>query len=223
LTASVLALILASVLLVTVPAPVSRSQMLSTLPQPRHLNAHAVTPQLLVGGDLSADPALAQRQLAELVDLGVTHVFDARVEWSDESLVRRHAPDVAYHHVGIDDAGQRVPDEWFDDVVGRAQTALADGGRVLAHCHMGINRGPSLGVAVLLAEGWDVVEAMTAVRTARPIAAMAYAEDALAWHHRRSDATTDRIADDRRRVAAWRAAHPLDVVRIIRAQRAAGA
>jgi dual specificity phosphatase 3 len=194
--------------------------MLCTLPHPQHLNADAVTPQLLVGGDLSADHDRARLQLDELIALDVTHVFDARVEWSDESLVRRHAPHIAYHHVGIDDAGQRVPARWFDDVVGRAQAALVDGGRVLAHCHMGINRGPSLTVAILLAEGWDVVDAMDAVRSARPIAAMAYAEDALLWWHERTGADGRTRDDDRRRVAAWRAAHPLDVVRIIRQQRA---
>jgi dual specificity phosphatase 3 len=194
-----------------------------TLPRPEALNASAVTPWLLVGGDLSPDRQQAVLQLRELAALGVTHVFDVRVEWSDEALVRRHCPAVTYHHVGIDDAGQRVPGAWFDDVVGCAQAALADGGRLLSHCHMGINRGPSLGVAILLAEGWDVVEALQAVRAARPIAAMAYAEDALAWHHRRTGATTDHVAHDRRRVAEWRAAHPLDVVRIIRARREAGA
>ena len=87
---------------------------------------------------------------------------------------------------------------------------------------MGINRGPSLGIAVLLAEGWDVVNALDAIRTARPIAGMAYAENALAWHHRRTGASTEQVVDDRRRVAEWRATHPLDVVRIIRAQRKNG-
>ncbi len=55
---------------------------------------------------------------------------------------------------------------------------------MLVHCHMGINRGPSMAYACLLVLGWDPIEAMTAIRTARPIAAIGYAEDALDWHHR---------------------------------------
>ena len=54
---------------------------------------------------------------------------------------------------------------------------------MLAHCHMGINRGPSMGFAILLALGWDAEEALDAIHAARPIAFIAYAEDALRWHH----------------------------------------
>lgn len=196
--------------------------MRATLPHPQHLNADAVTPDLLVGGDLSAAPSVARLQLDELVALDVTHVFDARVEWSDEDAVRRHAPHVAYHHVGIDDRGQAVPHAWFDDVVARALAALDAGGRLLVHCHMGVNRGPSLAVAVLLGIGWDVVDAMDAVRRARPIAAMAYAEQALLWHHARTGVDAHVRRDDLRRVVAWRTEHPLDVVHVIRQQRAQG-
>ena len=44
---------------------------------------------------------------------------------------------------------------------------------------MGINRGPSLGFAILLHWGWDPNEAITAIRDARPIANVWYAVDAL--------------------------------------------
>ena len=85
----------------------------------------------------------------------------------------------------MDDAGQRVPGEWFDVAVDWALAAIEGGGTVLTHCHMGVNRGPSLGFAVLLEQGWDPIEALDAIRTARPIAWVAYAEDALRWHHER--------------------------------------
>ena len=86
---------------------------------------------------------------------------------------------------------------------------------------MGINRGPSLAYAVLLAQGWDPIDALDAIRTARPIAAMGYAEDALAWHHRRTGASDFTRAADRRRLRAWRAADTLDVAATIRGIRAA--
>jgi hypothetical protein len=81
---------------------------------------------------------------------------------------------------------------------------------------MGINRGPSAGYAVLLGLGWDPVEAIEAIRRARPIANVWYAEDALGWHHRRTCASTGRRREERAALAAWRSVNPLDVVRIIR-------
>jgi len=81
---------------------------------------------------------------------------------------------------------------------------------------MGINRGPSLTYAVLLDQGIDAVDAIDAIRRARPIAGVLYAEDALDWFHRRNDIDSARRSDDRRRLAQWRRENRIDVVRIIR-------
>ncbi len=193
---------------------------MSALPHVALANASVVTPRLLVGGDLSADRRTAAAQLGELVSFGVTHIVDVRIEWSDERLVAAYAPGIRYLHAGIDDIGETVPAAWFTATVGWILEVLLDPAAVvLAHCHMGINRGPSLGVAVLLAQGWDVIDAMSAIREARPIAAMAYAEDALAWHHDRRGASPVERLMHQVRVARWRQEHPLDVVRLIREQR----
>jgi hypothetical protein len=51
---------------------------------PDFANLHFVTPQLAVGGDLSSfDDALAAQQFEEIVQLGITHIVDVRLEWSD--------------------------------------------------------------------------------------------------------------------------------------------
>ena len=114
------------------------------------------------------------------------------------------------------------PTRGFEDVVGWALAALAaPGSRLLTHCHMGINRGPSAGYAVLLGQGWDPVEAIAAIRRARPIANVWYAEDALRWHHRRTGAPAAQVRQERAALAAWREAHPLDVVRLVRETRQA--
>jgi dual specificity phosphatase 3 len=186
-------------------------------------NAAFVTPHLLVGGDLDTqDPGLAADQLRELVEAGVTHVLDARIEWSDEEWVAEEAPAIAYLHHGMDDLGQQVPDEWFDVGVDWALEALEQGGTVLTHCHMGINRGPSLGFAVLLAQGWDAVQALDAIRTARPIAWVAYADDALRWHHTRQSSPPGSLDRDRRRLVRWREENELDLAAVIRLKRSQG-
>lgn len=189
--------------------------------QPKIANAHFVTDQVLIGGDLDAwDGELAVRQLLELLQLGVTHVLDVRVEWSDEELVAQLAPEVSYLRLGIDDAGQRVPDAWFAQVAEWGTAALADpDAKVLAHCHMGINRGPSAGLAILLATGWELREALDAIRAARPFAYTDYAEDALRWHHRRHDVAVERRREEREVLARWRAANQVDVGEVIRLKR----
>lgn len=170
-------------------------------------NAHFVTPLLVVGGHLDQrDDLLAAAQRGELIEHGVSHLVDARVEADDWPFVTGLAPDVSYLWHGMDEAGQRVPGSWFERGVGfvldvwRADSAAV----VLVHCHMGINRGPSLGYAVLLALGWDVVEAIDAIRAARPIAHVAYAEDALRWHHDRVGAGPAQRRRDHDRLASWR-------------------
>lgn len=181
-------------------------------------NADFVTDSLAVGGDLASDADLAVAQALELIHAGVTHVLDVRQE-CDDADVWDHLPQVSYRWDGIDDAGQRVPAAWFEDITAWAVDAITAGGVVVTHCHMGINRGPSAGYAVLLRLGWDPVDALTAIRAARPIAGIAYAEDALAWHLARTHTPTAERRRIRARVAAWRDANPLDVVRIIRTQR----
>lgn len=185
-------------------------------------NMDFVTDRVATGGDLPADPALAAADLADLVAAGVTHIIDNRIEWDDEDLVAALAPGVRYLRNGVDDAGQRMPDSWFDRGVGFALAALAEPGtKVLAHCHMGINRGPSMAYAILLALDSDPIAALDAIRAARSIAAVGYAEDALDWHHRRTDASEFQRASDRRRLRAWRAADTLDVAAVIRGIRTA--
>ena len=188
-------------------------------------NLDFVTPQLAVGGDLSSiDDALAGQQFAEIVELGITHIVDVRLEWSDLDTFAERAPDIGYLHHGMDDAGQAVPAEWFERAVSWIEAAYAQDpdAVVLTHCHMGINRGPSLGFAVLLAQGWDPVEAIAAIRAARPQANVWYAADALRWHHQRTGVDAETAAAQHAALAAWRQENTLDVVRVIREQRERG-
>jgi hypothetical protein len=188
-------------------------------------NLHFVTPQLAVGGDLSSfDDALAAQQFEEIVELGITHIVDVRLEWSDLDTFAERAPDIGYLHHGMDDAGQAVPAEWFEQAVSWIEAAYAENpdAVVLTHCHMGINRGPSLGFAVLLAQGWDPVEAIAAIRAARPQANVWYAADALDWHHARTGVDPETCRRAAQGAGRWRDENALDVVRVIREQRAMG-
>ncbi len=170
-----------------------------------------------VGGDLPPHGDDALQALVAWADAGITDILDVRGEWSDEHFVAEHAGQMGYTHVGTDDDGNGQSDQWFDAGVAAAREALLDDGAgLLVHCHMGINRGPSMALAILLDRGWRTIDALDAIRAARPIAAIAYAEDAVRWHSRRNGATRIDIAREQALVRRWHQDHEIDVGRVIR-------
>ncbi|MEA4944557.1 MAG: dual specificity protein phosphatase [Propionicimonas sp.] len=191
--------------------------MSTQLPVLEVANAQFVTDRLAVGGDLAPEFSLARRQLQELVAAGITHIADLRDEWSDEALVAVWAPQIRYLNHGVEDAGQTIPPDWFEELNSWVSDALADpDAKVLVHCHMGVNRGPSALLAVMLAQGWKLRDALTAIRTARPIAVIDYADDALAWHLDRAGASAQARAGATRSLKSWREANHLDLHQVIR-------
>ena len=187
-------------------------------PQARPSNAGAiwrrlcwVNEQVAVSGDLSNHDSEALGQLQKWMSEGVTDIIDVRAEASDEDLVSRLQTSITYHHVATDDDGYARPDAWFESGVTAAVSALSKEGRkVFVHCHMGVNRAPSLTFAIMLALGYSPVESLSAIRTARPIAALIYAPDALAWWHRTSGATARQANAEHREVSDWMRSHPID-------------
>jgi dual specificity phosphatase 3 len=182
-----------------------------------HRRLCPVGDRIVVSGDLPDGDRLGIAHLDRWVAAGVTGVVDCRAEWSDATFVARIAPAIRYVHVGIDDNGGPRPDEWFDAGVGGAVDLLErTDGDVLVHCHMGINRGPSMAFAVLLTLGWDPGEALDAIRAARPIAALIYAEDAVDWWARRQGLASPQVRALRRDVSRWQRANGIDPARAIR-------
>jgi hypothetical protein len=191
------------------------------LPELEVANAQFVTPRLAFGGDLAPGFGQARRQLDDLVGAGITHIVDLRDEWSDQSLVTGWAPGIAYLHHRVEDAGQRIPAEWFEGLLEWVEAAWQEpGSKVLVHCHMGVNRAPSAAFALLLAQGWPVRDALNALRRVRPIALIDYAADALDWHLARTGAGRYSRAGARRSLTMWRRANQLDTREVIRRIRA---
>ncbi len=187
-----------------------------------HRRLCVVGDRIVVSGDLPVDERLARRALLDWCDAGITGIVDCRGEWSDERLVARVAPQVEYRHVGIDDDGTRRPNDWFDTGTSAVLELLGStDGRVLVHCHMGVNRGPSMAYAVLLTLGWDHLVALDAIRAVRPIAALIYAEDAITWWTRRNGVSATVAGAMRRDVRNWHRANDIDVATVIRRIRTA--
>lgn len=183
------------------------------------LDISRVSDRLWTGGGMRSH--LGKRamlaDLAELRQAGITLVIDCRLEWSDETFVRRHAPEVHYVTNPQDDAGQAMPDWWFERGVSAALGVLTgEEGSVLAHCHAGVNRGPSMAFAIMLAAGADPVGALDAIRAARPIAVIGYSVDALDWWHRVGGAPAHVAHAERAAVIEWHRRHGVPMVRLTR-------
>jgi protein-tyrosine phosphatase len=60
-----------------------------------------------------------------------------------------------------------------------ALAVIASGGKVYVHCQAGVHRGVAMGAAVLIAQGYELEEAMKLIKQRRPAA------DPDAWYIRR--------------------------------------
>jgi len=153
-----------------------------------------VTPNLVVSGDLHSNRTNAKKQLDQWVGAGITCVIDCRGEWSDKEFVATHAPHIVYHDHGTHDNGSEQDRNWFEDGWSLYLNELGRNpeGKVLAHCHMGVNRAPSLAFYLLLRSQYRPKRALEMIREARPIAACHYARDAWrAFVGARSDSSVE--------------------------------
>ncbi len=139
-----------------------------------------VTPNLVLSGDLHQEYDRAIQQLEQWRAFGITHIIDCRGEWSDKELVAENAPEIVYHEHGTHDAGGDQEGNWYEDGWYMYTQALLDNpdAKVLVHCHMGVNRAPSLGLFLLFRMGYSPTRALEMIREARPIAACFYADSA---------------------------------------------
>ncbi|WP_338871719.1 dual specificity protein phosphatase [Myxococcus stipitatus] len=125
----------------------------------RGLNVSQVNDWLHVGG--SVPPS----RYAELKARGVTHVIDLRAERVDDAK--------ALAALGIELLNIPVKDRYPPTVeqlvrgVEWALPRLAQGGHLYTHCEHGVGRGPLMGLAVMVARGWEATGAYREVRQAR--------------------------------------------------------
>ena len=87
---------------------------------------------------------------------------------------------------------------------------------------MGINRGPSMAFAMMLFDGWDAVDALNAIRDARPIAGIIYATDAVRAIGDMLGRDDEDIDNDITRVNDWFDQNEISISGIIRRLREVG-
>ena len=175
-----------------------------------------VSPGIYVSGDLHHDKTCAEKQLDKWRKEELTHIVDCREEWNDSKIVKHYAPEITYWHIGTHDNGGVQEFDWFDKGTDLIEEALlVPNSKILIHCHMGVNRAPSMAFAALLRSGKGIVESLDAIRSARPIAAIMYAESALIWHGLKNNWSHKDIESGIREIHAWHRNNRIDIGWII--------
>ena len=188
-----------------------------------HREPCEVADWLVVSGDLPPDRDEAVALLERWVALGITDIIDVRDEWNDAEFVAELAPGITYHHLGTHDDGGWQDDHWFESGIAAARQVQARGGRAIVHCHMGVNRAPSMAFRLLLDSGHDPIEALEMIREARPIAAILYAEAAMSHYMRSMGAERHEVDRAKRMVNQWLTENRVDTYWVIsRIRRAEG-
>lgn len=145
-------------------------------------NISQLSDNIWTGGDLHPSEDVAKVQINEIVSHGITDIMDLRLEWSDEELVKDMVGDrINYHWLGTDDNGSDLGEEFWYNSINTIESILSKPeSSVLIHCHMGVNRGPSVAaLALVMSTGCTGLEAWLALREARPISWGIYLPEGL--------------------------------------------
>lgn len=141
----------------------------------KYANISNVFGRIWTGGDLAYLYDQAAAQVAEIVnDAGITTVIDVRKEAQDHE-VWEQVPTVTYLTFPVADKGFTLPKEFWKDGIAAVSEAFDRPGDILIHCHMGVNRAPSL-AALALIELCDLQpeKAFDHVHRCRPLATCLY-------------------------------------------------
>jgi protein-tyrosine phosphatase len=131
-----------------------------------------VTWRLFTGAAISSP-----EDVDEMVADQITDVIDCRSEMDDAPLLAGRG--MGYLWCPTNDDGAPKGVEWFGPGIEFALAALAQPHRrVYTHCAAGVNRGPSMAAAILMALGLGRGEAQEMIRDARPQVGLRYLDDA---------------------------------------------
>ena len=130
----------------------------------RRMDLTWITDRIAVGGGIWND-----RNMADVVRSGVTHVIDMQIEFDDRPLAEPYGVKVLWNPT--DDDFQPKPPGLFERGVQFALEALDENeSKLFIHCAAGVHRAPMMALAVLCSMGWKLEEAMDMIEARRPTA-----------------------------------------------------
>lgn len=109
-----------------------------------------------------------ERNMEELVRLGVTHVLNMQLEFDDRPLGMAYGVKVLWNPT--DDDFIAKPPELLRAGCDFALDALNEAdAKVYVHCAAGVHRAPMMTLAIMCALDWPIDEAMALIETKRPV------------------------------------------------------
>jgi hypothetical protein len=123
-----------------------------------------LTDRLAVGGAI-----WRLDNMVELARMGVTHVINMQSEFDDRPLADACGVELLWNTT--DDDFLPKPPELFSRGVEFATNALRqEGSKVYIHCAAGVHRAPMMTLALLCAQGMELLDAVYLIENKRPVA-----------------------------------------------------
>jgi len=122
-----------------------------------------VTDRIAVGGGI-----WNEANMIEVVREGVTHIIDMQIEFDDTRLAEPYGVRVFWNPT--DDDFRPKPPKLFQRGVDFALEALEDPeSKLFIHCAAGVHRAPMMTLAVLCAQGWSFIDAVSEIEDKRDV------------------------------------------------------
>ena len=137
-------------------------------------DCNRITERLYIGAQINTD-----KDFETIKSLGITHIIDAQQERDDNAFEPKNMTGLTIlWNPTPDDGVHPKPVSWVKNAVDFGMDALSHRGNiVLCHCAAGVNRGPSLGYAILRVLGLSKELAESLIRKNRPFVGLAYKDD----------------------------------------------
>ena len=120
-----------------------------------------VTDRIAVGGGI-----WNEENMAELVELGVTHIIDMQIEFDDRPLAEGQPVKVLFNPT--DDDFLPKPPKLFQAGVDFALEALDQpNNKIYIHCAAGVHRAPMMTLAIMRVLGWPLQKAKDLIQERR--------------------------------------------------------
>jgi len=122
-----------------------------------------VTDRIAVGGGI-----WNEANMIEVARQGVTHIIDMQIEFDDTRLAQPYDVKVLWNPT--EDDFQPKPPRLFQRGVDFALEALEDlESKLFIHCAAGVHRAPMMALAVLRAQGWSLIDAVSEIEDKRDV------------------------------------------------------
>ena len=122
-----------------------------------------VTDRIAVGGGI-----WNEANMIEVVREGITHIIDMQIEFDDTRLAEPYGVRVFWNPT--DDDFRPKPPKLFQRGVDFALEALEDPeSKLFIHCAAGVHRAPMMTLAVLCAQGWSFIDAVSEIEDKRDV------------------------------------------------------